>query len=329
MLTLRIAVTPGEPAGIGPDICLQLAQLDWPCELVFIADHALLARRAKILGLALNIQAIDLTETAQAHIKNTLKVFNVPLRKTESAGVLNKENANYVLETLTHAVEFCMNNTCAAVVTAPVQKSIINDAGINFSGHTEFFADYCNAYPVMMLTADTLRVALATTHIPLRDISDTLTPELLSKTIIILNNDLIKHFNIPNPRIAICGLNPHAGEGGHLGDEEINVITPVITALKNKGLKLTGPLPADTVFTQAILDQHDAVLAMFHDQGLPTLKYAGFGNAVNVTLGLPIIRTSVDHGTALSLAGSGQANSNSLTSALNLAIELASKNSHA
>ncbi|ORU90293.1 MAG: 4-hydroxythreonine-4-phosphate dehydrogenase PdxA [Cycloclasticus sp. symbiont of Poecilosclerida sp. M] len=326
MSVLRIAITPGEPAGIGPDICLQLSQLNWPCELVFIADKSMLVSRAQTLGLTLKFQTASTKHAPKKHIKNVVSVLNVPLDTIESPGTLDRNNANYVLNTLATAVDLCLNNNCQALVTGPVQKSIINDAGIDFSGHTEFLAAHCDAaHPVMMLVANQLRVALATTHLPLRQVSETLTQKLLHKTITILNQGLIKRFCIDKPRIAICGLNPHAGEGGHLGKEEGTIIEPVIESLKQQGLRLTGPLPADTAFTPPILQQHDAILAMYHDQGLPTLKYAGFGDAINVTLGLPIIRTSVDHGTALPLAGSGKAKSSSLKAALKLAIELANQ----
>jgi len=325
----RIVITPGEPAGIGPDICLQICSQNWPCELIFIADPELLKRRADKLGLDIHIKIADFTEPACTHTANTVIVHPIALEEQENCGTLDTKNSGYVIETLKTAAQLCIDNICQAVVTGPVQKSIINDAGIPFSGHTEFFADYCGGYPVMMLATQQLKVALVTTHLPLKEVSETITQPLLKKVISILHNDLQEQFAIPSPRIAICGLNPHAGEGGHLGLEEIETIAPVIETLRENGLQLTGPLPADTAFNPPILEQHDVVLAMYHDQGLPTLKYAGFGEAVNITLGLPIIRTSVDHGTALDLAGTGRANPSSLKAALNMAIQLSTSKNHA
>jgi len=322
MSPARIAITPGEPAGIGPDVCLQICQQAWPCELIFIADPDLLLRRAEKLGLSIDIQEVDLSQASHKHIPGKMLVLPVKLKQAEHCGQLNPVNAHYVLETLTVAAQLCLDQHCQALVTGPVQKSIINEAGIAFSGHTEFFAEYCGGYPVMMLASNELRVALACTHLPLKDVSATITRPLLEKVIRVLQRDLIDKFSIQQPRIAVCGLNPHAGENGHLGDEEINTISPCLEELRQQGFLLSGPLPADTVFTPAILSQHDAVLAMYHDQGLPTLKYSAFGDAVNITLGLNIIRTSVDHGTALELAGSGKASATSLQSALQMAINL-------
>jgi 4-hydroxythreonine-4-phosphate dehydrogenase len=321
----RIVITPGEPAGIGPDICIQLSQKEWPCEIIFIADPAMLKRRAEKLGLKIKITSANLAQPPVIHSPGTMLIYPLELNTEEHCGELDAANSPYVINTLSAAAKLCLDNSCHAVVTAPVQKSIINDASIPFSGHTEYFAEQTGGYPVMMLATKGLRVALVTTHLPLKDVSRTINKPLLIITINALHSDLVTKFNIPNPRIAVCGLNPHAGEQGHLGDEEIRIISPVLEQLRKQGLKLTGPMPADTVFTQAILEQHDAVLAMYHDQGLPTLKYAGFGDAVNVTLGLPIIRTSVDHGTALDLAGTGKASSTSLESALTMAIQLTSK----
>ena len=321
----RIAITPGEPAGIGPDICVDISHKHWPCELIFVADPELLIRRAAQLNKNVNIQLADLAQPVGQHVPGNMTVLPIELSKQEQPSVLTINNARYVTKTLEVAAQLCLDNHCQSLVTGPVQKSIINEADIPFSGHTEFFADYCSGYPVMMLAANTLRVALVTTHLPLNKVSSTISSALLEKTIAILNHDLQTKFAIPKPRIAVCGLNPHAGENGHLGDEEITTIIPTLEKLRAKGFNLTGPLPADTVFTQAVLNEHDVVLAMYHDQGLPTLKYAGFGDAVNITLGLPIIRTSVDHGTALDLAGTGQANSTSLESALKMAIQLSSQ----
>jgi len=318
----RIAITPGEPSGIGPDICLQICQKHWPCEIIFVADPGLLRRRAEQLSLSIDIQIADLEQPSQKQLPGKMLVLPVELKQQEVCGELNVANAHYVVETLTTAAQLCLDKQCQALVTGPVQKSIINEAGIAFSGHTEFFAEYCGGYPVMMLASKDLRVALACTHLPLKDVSATITTTLLNKVINVLQRDLMDKFSIQQPRIAVCGLNPHAGENGHLGDEEINTIIPCLNNLRQLGFKLSGPLPADTVFTQAILSQHDAVLAMYHDQGLPTLKYSAFGNAVNITLGLNITRTSVDHGTALDLAGSGKASATSLQSALQMAIDL-------
>ncbi|HIF17714.1 MAG TPA: 4-hydroxythreonine-4-phosphate dehydrogenase PdxA [Cycloclasticus sp.] len=321
----RIAITPGEPAGIGPDICLQICAQDWSCELIFIADPDLLQRRASQLGLDINIQIVDLSQPPSGHRAGILKVLPVKLSNQEHSGKLDARNASYVIETLRTAAQLCMDKTCVAVVTGPVQKSIINQASIAFSGHTEFFAEVCGGFPVMLLATTKLKVALATTHLPLKDVSQAITRPLLQNVITILHHDLQKKFAIQSPRIAVCGLNPHAGENGHIGQEELETIIPALNALREKGFKLTGPLPADTAFNPPILKNHDVILAMYHDQGLPTLKYAGFGEAINITLGLPIIRTSVDHGTALGLAGTGQASASSLKSALIMAIQLASK----
>lgn len=318
----RIAITPGEPAGIGPDICILICQHDWSAELIFIVDPQLIKRRAELLGITLNIVLFDALAAPKPHQAGSIMVLPIPLGTTEKPGQLDTRNAAYVVNTLTKAALLCTNKTAQALVTGPVQKSIINDAGVPFTGHTEFLANYCQAYPVMMLASDDFRVALATTHLPLKEISDAITPELLDTVISILHRDLQDKFSIDQPKIAVCGLNPHAGENGHLGQEEINTITPALNKLRDRGILLTGPLPADTIFNPTILKQHDAVLAMYHDQGLPTLKYASFGRAVNITLGLTITRTSVDHGTALSLAGSGKSDPNSLKSALQMAINL-------
>jgi 4-hydroxythreonine-4-phosphate dehydrogenase len=305
----RILITSGEPAGIGPDLCIAIAQRTWPCELVFAGDRDLFEARARQLGLSF----------ANAQI------LHVPLASQAIPGQLDPRNAQAVLRMLDAAAAGCLRGDFQAVVTAPVQKSVINDAGVPFSGHTEYFAEKTGAsLPVMMLVAGALRVALATTHLPLTQVSSAITPALLEQIISILDHDLRQRFNIAAPRILVCGLNPHAGEGGHLGREEIEVITPTLNALRARGLNLIGPAPADTAFTPRMLEQADCVLAMFHDQGLPVLKYAGFGHAVNVTLGLPIIRTSVDHGTALELAGTGKADAGSLIAAVELAAQLCS-----
>ena len=320
----RIALTPGEPAGIGPDLCVMLAQQDHSDELVAIGDPDLLQRRADLLGLPLHLLPVRDDSEPMPQPAGTLRVEpRARTRTTVVPGQLDPTNADYVLETLGLACDGCLHGRFAAMVTAPVHKGIINDAGLPFTGHTEFLAERCGASPVMMLTAPGLRVALATTHLPLRAVADALTRERLERVIATLERDLRRHFGLPRPRLLVCGLNPHAGEGGHLGHEETEIITPVLEQFRRRGVDLRGPVPADTAFVPSQLEQADAVLAMYHDQGLPVLKHLGFGQAVNVTLGLPIIRTSVDHGTALDLAGSGRANVGSLQAALALATEMA------
>jgi len=310
----RIALTAGEPAGIGPDLCVQLAQYQQDCELVVIAAPQLLQQRAVQLGLPLKLQLADLSKPAQIPAKGTLHYLPVELAQPVNAGVLNPLNSPYVLNTLQLALDGCLNGSLDAVVTAPVHKGIINDAGFAFSGHTEFFADGAGVEQVvMMLATPTLRVALATTHLPLKMVSEAITQNSLTRIIEII------HRGLSSPRIAVCGLNPHAGEGGHLGVEEIEIISPVIERLQKKGINLSGPWPADTIFVQEKLNDYDVVLAMYHDQGLPVLKHQGFGRAVNVTLGLPFIRTSVDHGTALDIAGTGRATISSLQTAIDMA----------
>lgn len=326
MTTPRLfALTPGEPAGIGPDLCLLLAREAQPHPIIAIASQQLLAERAKQLGL--NIQLISVspdTWPQQAAASGSLYVWDTPLAATVIPGQLNNANAAYVLQTLTRAGQGCIDGHFAGMITAPVHKGVINDAGIAFSGHTEFLAELTHTEQVvMMLATHGLRVALVTTHLPLKDVAAAITPERLSRVTRILDHDLRTKFGIAQPRILVCGLNPHAGEGGHLGREEIEVIEPALQKLRNEGIDLIGPLPADTLFTPKHLDHCDAVLAMYHDQGLPVLKYKGFGAAVNITLGLPITRTSVDHGTALDLAGSGKIDSGSLQVALQTAYEMA------
>ena len=321
----RLALTPGEPAGIGPDLAVMLAQRARESEIVAIADPELLAARATALGLPLATRTFAPEAPAVGDPPGRLCVAAEPLRERAEPGRLEPANARYVLATLDRAVDGCRAGRFDAMVTAPVHKGVINDAGIPFTGHTEYLAERLGATPVMMLVADTLRVALATTHLPLRAVPDALTEEGLERTIVILHDDLVARFGLPRPRILVAGLNPHAGEGGHLGREEIELITPVLERLRARGLDLVGPLPADTLFTPRALAGADAVLAMYHDQGLPVLKHAGFGIGVNVTLGLPILRTSVDHGTALELAGSGRVDDGSLAAALALAVELASR----
>ena len=321
----RLALTPGEPAGIGPDLAVMLAQRARESEIVAIADPELLAARATALGLPLATRTFAPEAPAVGDPPGRLCVAAEPLRERAEPGRLEPANARYVLATLDRAVDGCRAGRFDAMVTAPVHKGVINDAGIPFTGHTEYLAERLGATPVMMLVAGTLRVALATTHLPLRAVPDALSELSLERTLEILHTDLVGRFGIAQPRVLVAGLNPHAGEGGHLGREEIELITPVLERLRARGLDLVGPLPADTLFTPRTLAGADAVLAMYHDQGLPVLKHAGFGIGVNVTLGLPILRTSVDHGTALELAGSGRVDDGSLAAALALAVELASR----
>lgn len=316
-----LAITAGEPAGIGPDLCVQLAQQDQSFEMVVIADAQLIASRAQQLNLPLKIVPFQ-ASSRQAHRAGVLPVMHVPLADKVVAGELNVNNARYVLQCLDLAVAACQQGSCDALVTAPVHKGIINEAAIPFSGHTEYLAEKTNGQPVMMLATEGLRVALATTHLPLKDVPAAITRESLTQVIEILLHDLHFKLGIADPKVLVCGLNPHAGEDGHLGREEIDVIEPVLNDFRDQGAKLFGPLSADTLFTTDKLKQADAVLAMYHDQGLPVLKHMGFGEAVNITLGLPIIRTSVDHGTALELAGSGEAKQTSLLYAISIASEM-------
>lgn len=322
----RIALTPGEPAGIGPDLVLSLAQQSLPGEIVAIADPDLLESRAAQIGVTIHLVEWRPDRPAAAHQPGTLLVEPVRMARPARAGRLDTGNATYVLDTLQRGVELCTNNACRALVTAPVQKSVINEAGIPFTGHTEFLAERTNApRPVMLLAAPGLRVALVTTHMPLSQVSSRLTRDDLTAVIRILDQDVRNRFAVPNPRLLVTGLNPHAGEGGHLGQEENRIISPVIEALKKEGLALEGPVPADTAFTPPRLESTDAVLTMYHDQGLPVIKHMGFGCTVNVTLGLPIIRTSVDHGTALDLAGTGRADPSSLLEAVGMAMSMAGR----
>jgi 4-hydroxythreonine-4-phosphate dehydrogenase len=315
-----IAVTSGEPAGIGPDICLALARRNLPCRAVIIADRELLAARAAQLGLAVRLQAYD---PAQAAAPGGSEVLHVPLAAPVTAGRLDPRNSPYVLAVLDRAVAGCLDGTFAAMVTAPVNKGAINDAGIPFTGHTEYLAALTSTpLVVMMLAGGGLRVALATTHLALADVAGAITRENLEATLRVLQQALRQRFGLADPRILVAGLNPHGGESGHLGREEVEVITPVLDRLRRTGMRIEGPLPADTLFTPQVLARGDCVLAMYHDQGLPVLKYASFGKGVNVTLGLPLVRTSVDHGTALDLAGTGAADEGSLVAAIEMAVEM-------
>jgi 4-hydroxythreonine-4-phosphate dehydrogenase len=320
----RIVITSGEPAGIGPDACVTLAQSAWDADIVVAGDAAFLATVAASLTLPLEIERYDACAAHAAHRPGVLKVLDIALHCPVRAGHPDPRNAAYVIEMLGRACDGCSNGEFAAMVTAPVQKSTLLDAGYAFSGHTEYLAERTRAaLPVMMLQTGSLRVALVTTHLALAEVPRAITRQRLTATLRIVNVDLQRHFGIERPRIAVLGLNPHAGEAGHLGREEIEVIEPVIAALRAEGMDLQGPVPADTAFTPRFLQSADVVVAMYHDQGLPVIKHVGFGDGVNVTLGLPIVRTSVDHGTALTLARSGRADTGSLIAALRLAVELA------
>ncbi|MGB5997117.1 MAG: 4-hydroxythreonine-4-phosphate dehydrogenase PdxA [Marinomonas sp.] len=320
-----IAITSGEPAGIGPDIILSALMTEsFAARLVILADPVLLQARAKQLGLAPNWEIIQSADQAATHQKGTISILPIELATPSEVGQLNVANAPYVLKTLEIAGQGCLNGDFDAIVTPPVHKGILCETGVHFSGHTEFFQALCHSEQVvMMLATDAMKVALVTTHLPLQQVSQAITDDSLSLVINALNHDLKTKFGIASPKILVCGLNPHAGEDGHLGMEEIDVIIPTLDRLRNEGVDLIGPLPADTLFTPKYLDHADCALAMYHDQGLPVLKYSGFGNAVNITLGLPIIRTSVDHGTAIDLAGTGTANDGSLKVAIQHAINMA------
>ncbi len=319
----RLIITSGEPAGIGPDLCLMHASSQHDAQIVVLADPRLLKERAQQLGLDIVINTFSADKPRVTARYNQLLVMPCKLGERVVTGQLNNRNAVYVLKMLEQAVEGCLTGLFDAMVTAPIHKGIINDAGQPFSGHTELLAELTETRQVVvMLAADSLRVALATDHLPLREVADALSGDLLEEVITILHDELIARFSIARPHIFVCGLNPSAGEGGHPGYEEREVISPTLDRLRAQGLKLSGPLPADTIFTPARLEQADVVLAMYHDQGLPVLKYKGFGEAVNITLGLPIIRTSVDHGTALELAGTGLAHCGSLNAAINYALKM-------
>jgi 4-hydroxythreonine-4-phosphate dehydrogenase len=320
--TPRIAITPGEPAGVGPDLCVLAAQVELPAELIVVADPELLIDRAELLGQSIDLIPFEEDSQPTPHRSGSLKVLPVRLRRPVRAGLLDPANAAYVLDTLSLACDDCLVARFDALVTGPVHKGVINDGGLAFTGHTEFLAERCGAFPVMMLAAPGLRVALATTHVPISEVSSRITQAGLERVIRILEAGLRKRLGIPHPRVLVCGLNPHAGEGGYLGREEIEIIEPVLDRLRDAGFDLLGPVPADTAFLPDRLEGTDAVLAMYHDQGLPVLKQRGFGRAVNITLGLPIIRTSVDHGTALDVAGSGRVDSGSLVEAILTAADM-------
>ena len=321
-----VAITSGEPAGVGPELCLRLAERAWPLRPVVLADLGLMRARAAALGSAMGVVEFDPVRPAPA---GTVEVLHLPLAAPSRPGVLDAANGAYVLRLLDRAIAGCVQGEFAAMVTAPVHKGVICEGlgareTMPFTGHTEYLAEHTGtSRVVMMLVGGGLRVALATTHLPLAAVPAAITPQVLEETLRILHADLRRHFGLAAPRILVAGLNPHAGEGGHMGREEIDVIIPVLERLRAQGMQLIGPLPADTLFVPHTLAHGDAVLAMYHDQGLPVLKHASFGGGVNVTLGLPIIRTSVDHGTALDLAGSGRADAGSLFAAIELAIDMA------
>jgi 4-hydroxythreonine-4-phosphate dehydrogenase len=317
-----VAVTAGEPAGIGPDLCVMLARQALPARVVVIADRDVLRQRARALGV--EVELIDYSPHPPPARPGALMVLHLPVATPVVGGQLDASNSRYVLRTLEVACDGCLDGTFDAMATAPVHKGVINDAGIPFTGHTEFLAERTRTRRVvMMLVGGGMRVALATTHLALRDVPAALTRETVAETLRILDEDLKRRFGIARPRVLVAGLNPHAGESGHLGREEIDVIEPVLEAARRAGIDAAGPLPADTLFNPDKLRDADAVLAMYHDQGLPVLKHASFGSGINVTLGLPIVRTSVDHGTALDLVGTGRADIGSLLAAIDLAAALA------
>ena len=316
-----IAITPGEPGGIGPELCVALSGADFAARLVLIGSRDLLQRAADRIACPL-----QLNDYGSASLEAGLECLDLPLIAVETPGQLNPANSPYVIDTIKRAVDGCKNGEFDAMVTGPVHKGVINDAGITFTGHTELLAQRTGAGEVvMMLAADQLRVALVTTHLPLRQVSEAITRSRVERTLRIVHHALVHKFGVGKPRVLVCGLNPHAGEGGHLGREEIEIIEPIIRELRQQGYDFVGPVPADSAFTPQQLDHADAVIAMYHDQGLPVLKHASFGRAINITLGLPIIRTSVDHGTALDIAGRGQADPGSLKAAIDCAIDLCAR----
>lgn len=320
-----LLISSGEPAGIGPDLCLQLAPYNFPC--VILGDRTMLSERAEQLGLSLTLEPYR-PGCAPNPAPDRLTVLSIPSAERVTAGRLNAANAGYVIEMLRFAVESCLNETFSGLVTAPIHKGILNEAGFKCTGHTEFLAEHCGVKTVvMMLAARNMKVALVTTHLPIRQVAEAISETLLIETILCVWKSLQQDFGIPTPRIFVAGLNPHAGESGYLGREEIEIFAPAIAHLTAKGLDIHGPLSADTLFTPQYITQADAFVTLYHDQGLPVLKYASFGQAVNITLGLPIVRTSVDHGTALSLAGTGQAEAGSLVAAIETALDITHKRS--
>ena len=326
----RILITAGEPAGIGPDLIIKLSQIEHHYDLTIIGDPDLLNERAKLLSVPLRITTISDDNISNViSNKNLLKVLPVKLKTKSAPGILDVKNAAYIIDMLNIACKYCLENKFDALVTTPIQKSIINDSGIKFSGHTEYLAKICNInLPVMLLACNEFRIALVTTHLPLSDVSKTISSERIKNIIDIVINDMSKRFGVTHPRITVCGLNPHAGEDGYLGTEEKKIITPLINALIKNGYNISGPIPADTAFLEKERQKTDVYICMYHDQGLPVLKTLGFGETVNITLGLPIIRTSVDHGTALQLAGTGDAQCNSLLAAIKIAETMALNQLH-
>jgi len=318
----RIVLSPGEPAGIGPDIIIKTAQQPWAAELVVVSDPDVLMERAELLQLPLRLFEFN-PSNSTTHQPGSLAIVSTPVKEKVIPGKLNVNNSHYVLNCLRTATEGCLQKQFDALVTGPINKAVMNDAGLSFTGHTEFLAQVCKSGPPLMLfVAPQTKVALVTTHLALSEVPKNITKTNIESALTVLHSELINKFNINNPVISVCGLNPHAGEHGHLGREEIDSIIPVIEKFKNQGWLIKGPYPADTIFTLKHLSETDAILAMYHDQALPVVKYMGFGLAVNVTLGLPIIRTSVDHGTALDIAGTNASDESSLVAALNLAITL-------
>ncbi len=317
-----LALTSGEPAGVGPDLCAALLDQRWPCRIVLLGDRSLFGRSRPLPAIP--------DYDPSAPVRRRIELLHLPLRVASRPGRLDPRNAPYVIEQLNRAADGCLAGEFAGMVTAPVHKGLINEAGLPFTGHTEYLARRCGAgMPVMMLVGGGLRVALVTTHLPLSEVSSAITAQRIETVLVTLHRGLRRQFGLARPRVLVCGLNPHAGEGGHLGREEMDVIEPVLKRLRRRGIASTGPVPADTAFLPRTLAGHDAVLAMYHDQGLPVLKAASFGHAVNLTLGLPIIRSSVDHGTALDLAGTDRADPGSLVAAIRLAAELAARRSPA
>ena len=320
----KLILTTGEPAGIGPDLVLATTLLEWDAHLVAVGNESLLSERARALGLDVEFVPYSSTDPISRHQAGRLPLIDLPLNAPCTARKTDPRNASYVLAQLDLAVSLCESGECQGMVTAPVHKAVINESGVPFSGHTEYLAEATRTEQVVMLLASgDLRVALATTHLPLRAVPDAIEPANLESTLTVLHHDLNTRFGLPQPRITVLGLNPHAGEGGHLGREDLTIIAPVCNALRERGLAITGPVPADSAFIPDMRAKTDAYLAMYHDQGLPVLKALGFHGAVNITLGLPIIRTSVDHGTALDLAASGKADAGSLKAAIQAAIDLA------
>ena len=320
----KLILTTGEPAGIGPDLVLATTLLEWDAHLIAVGNESLLSERARALGLDVEFVPYSSTDPISRHHAGCLPLIDLPLSAPCTAGKIDPRNASYILAQLDLAVSLCESGECQGMVTAPVHKATINESGVPFSGHTEYLAEATHAEQVVMLLASgDLRVALATTHLPLRAVPDAIEPAKLESTLTVLHRDLITRFGLHQPRITVLGLNPHAGEGGHLGHEDLTIIAPVCNALRERGLAITGPVPPDSAFIPNMRAKTDAYLAMYHDQGLPVLKALGFNGAVNITLGLPIIRTSVDHGTALDLAASGKADAGSLKAAIQAAIDLA------